>query len=173
MHEPSLVVADEPTAHLDYVQVEEVLRIVRRLAAPGRMVVIATHDERLIPLADRTIELLPKGAPVEEQPPQRLPLAAGQFLFTQGVASDFVYLVDEGEVELLRDRADGTKETVRVVGPGGYFGELGPLLGLPRSASARARTAAIVTGHTSREFKRISRPEATQPLTSSPVDDGR
>jgi len=173
VHEPSLVVADEPTAHLDYVQVEEVLRIVRRLAAPGRMVVIATHDERLIPLADRTIELLPKGAPVEEQPPQRLPLAAGQFLFTQGVASDFVYLVDEGEVELLRDRADGTKETVRVVGPGGYFGELGPLLGLPRSASARARTAAIVTGHTSREFKRISRPETTQPLTSSPVDDGR
>lgn len=168
VHEPSLVVADEPTAHLDYVQVQEVLRIVRRLAAPGRMVVIATHDERLIPLADRTIELLPKGAPVESQPPQRLPLAAGEFLFTQGSPSDFVYLVDEGEIELLRDRADQTKETVRVVGPGGYFGELGPLLGLPRSASARARSAAVVTGHTSRDFKRISRPDAIAPLASSP-----
>ena len=33
----------------------------RDLATPGRLVVIATHDERIIPLADRTIELVPKG----------------------------------------------------------------------------------------------------------------
>jgi putative ABC transport system ATP-binding protein len=176
VHEPSLIVADEPTAHLDYVQVEEVLRIVRNLAAPGRLVVIATHDDRLIPLADSTIELLPKGAPIEADPPVRRPLAAGEFLFEQGAASDFVYLVDEGEIELLRDLADGTKEIVRVVGPGGYFGELGPLLGLPRSASARARTASAVTGHTSRDFKRISRPGSTSGVPSPPVgsvDGGR
>jgi putative ABC transport system ATP-binding protein len=158
------------------VQVEEVLRIVRSLAAPGRLVVIATHDDRLIPLADRTIELLPKGAPAEAEPPVRMPLVAGEYLFQQGAASDFVYLVDEGEIELLRDRADGTKEIIRVVGPGGYFGELGPLLGLPRSASARARTAATVTGHTSRDFKRISRPESRPDIASPPVgsvDGGR
>ena len=168
VHEPSLVVADEPTAHLDYVQVEEVLRIVRDLAAPGRMVVIATHDERLIPLADRTIELLPKGTPIAGQPPSRLALEQGQVLFEQGVPSDFVYLVDEGEIELLRDRADKTKETVRVVGPGGYFGELGPLLGLPRSASARARTAAVVTGHSPREFKRLAKPDSTRQVAPRP-----
>jgi putative ABC transport system ATP-binding protein len=169
VHEPSLVVADEPTAHLDYVQVEEVLRIVRDLAVPGRMVVIATHDERLIPLADRTIELLPKGAPTERRPPSRLPLEAGQVLFEQGIPSDFVYVVDEGEIELLRDRADKTRETVRVVGPGGYFGELGPLLGLPRSASARARTAAVVTAHSPREFKRLSKPDSAQRVASPPT----
>jgi putative ABC transport system ATP-binding protein len=170
VHEPSLVVADEPTAHLDYVQVEEVLRIVRRLAVPGRLVVIATHDERLIPIADRTIELLPKGAPVEGRPPQRLALAPGEYLFTQGNPSDFVYLVDEGEIELLRDRIDHSKETVRVVGPGGYFGELGPLLGLPRSASARARSPAVVTGHSSRDFKHMTRPDAPAPFTSAAAD---
>jgi putative ABC transport system ATP-binding protein len=158
VHEPSLIVADEPTAHLDYVQVEEVLRIVRDLAAPGRLVVIATHDDRLIPLADSTIELLPKGGPVAGLPPTRLALEAGELLFEQGSASDFVYVVDEGEIELLRDRVDLTKEVVRVVGPGGYFGELGPLLGLPRSASARARTAAVVTGHSARDFKRLAKP---------------
>jgi putative ABC transport system ATP-binding protein len=169
VHEPSLVVADEPTAHLDYIQVEEVLGIVRDLAAPGRLVVIATHDERLIPLADRTIELLPKGAPVDGLPPTRLSLEEGDILFEQGSPSDFVYLVDEGEIELLRDRADGTKEIVRVVGPGGYFGELGPLLGLARSASARARTVAVVTGHSPRDFKRLSKPGSTQTVASPPM----
>src|SRR5437763_3850702 len=51
-HDPSLVLADEPTAHLDYIQVEGVLRLLRSLAGPGRIVVVATHDERLSPLAD-------------------------------------------------------------------------------------------------------------------------
>jgi putative ABC transport system ATP-binding protein len=158
VHEPELIVADEPTAHLDYVQVEEVLRIVRNLASLGRLVVIATHDERLIPLADRTIELTKKGIAIAA-PPQRLELAAGDLLFAQGSPSDFVYVVDEGFIDLERERADHTNETLRTVGEGEYFGELGPLLGLPRSASARARVASIVTGYTPRDFKRMSKPE--------------
>jgi putative ABC transport system ATP-binding protein len=157
-HEPELIVADEPTAHLDYVQVEEVLHIVRDLASLGRLVVIATHDERLIPLADRTIELRHKDV-VTATPPQGLPLEAGELLFAQGSPSDFVYVVDEGEIDLQRERVDGTNETVRTVGPGEYFGEIGPLLGLPRSASARARVPSIVTAYSSREFKRRSKRE--------------
>ena len=46
--DPPLIVADEPTASLDYVQVDGVIRLLRELAAPGRVVVIATHDERLL-----------------------------------------------------------------------------------------------------------------------------
>src|SRR5205807_1882222 len=38
--EPPLLLADEPTAHLDYVQVESILRLIRELATPGRLVVI-------------------------------------------------------------------------------------------------------------------------------------
>ena len=34
VHDPPLIVADEPTAHLDYVQVEEVLGLIRELAPP-------------------------------------------------------------------------------------------------------------------------------------------
>jgi putative ABC transport system ATP-binding protein len=69
-----------------------------------------------------------------------------------------VYMVNEGEVELVRPRPDGTEETVHVSGPGEYFGELGPLLGLPRSATARGRTAAVVTGYRARDFKRLVKP---------------
>ena len=52
---PPLILADEPTAHLDYLQVEEMLRLIRDLATGDRMVVVATHDPRLLPLADRVI----------------------------------------------------------------------------------------------------------------------
>jgi putative ABC transport system ATP-binding protein len=161
VHNPPLVLADEPTAHLDYVQVEEILRILNNLAAPGRLVLIATHDERLIPLADRTIDLTPKAAAGAE-PPSRLHLDRGQVLFTIGSASDFVYMVNEGEIELVRPRPDESEETVHVSGPGEYFGELGPLLGLPRSATARARTAAVVTGYGARDFKRLVKPDRRQ-----------
>ena len=59
VHEPPLVVADEPTAHLDHIQVEGVLTLLRGLATPGRLVLVSTHDDRLTHIADRVIELVP------------------------------------------------------------------------------------------------------------------
>jgi putative ABC transport system ATP-binding protein len=55
--DPPLLLADEPTAHLDHVQVGGVLRLLREIADAGRMVVVATHDERLVPLADGVVQL--------------------------------------------------------------------------------------------------------------------
>jgi len=155
VREPSLLLADEPTAYLDYVQVEEVLRIVRELAAPGRVVVVATHDERLIPLADRTVELVPAAVPTN-QASRRRELGAGEVLFEHGSRSDLVYIVDQGEIALVRERPDHSEELIRTVGPGGYFGELGPMLRLPRSATARAVTRALVTGYNPHDFKRVA-----------------
>jgi hypothetical protein len=60
--DPPVIRADEPTAHLDYIQVEGVLNTLRQLANADRMVLIATHDERLLPLADRIVELSPRVA---------------------------------------------------------------------------------------------------------------
>ena len=57
--DPPLLLADEPTAHLDQVQVDAVLRLMHQLRGPGRVVVIATHDDRLLPLADRVVHLGP------------------------------------------------------------------------------------------------------------------
>ncbi|WP_151069045.1 ABC transporter ATP-binding protein, partial [Mycobacterium tuberculosis] len=39
--DPPLILADEPTAHLDFIQVEEVLRLIRELADGERVVVVA------------------------------------------------------------------------------------------------------------------------------------
>jgi len=151
-HDPQLVLADEPTAHLDYIQVEGVLRLLRSLAGPGRIVVVATHDERLSPLADRVVEMTPM-AGGEERPPEALAYRPGQVIFEQGDEGDLVYVVEDGEVEIVRRLADGGEELLSRMGPGTYFGELAPLFGLRRSATARAVAPTTLTAYTIRTFR--------------------
>ena len=152
VHDPPLIVADEPTAHLDYVQVEEVLQLLREIASPGRLVVVATHDDRFRPLADRVIDLTPRVA-AEADAERKISLQQGEILFEQGDDSDFVYVVESGTIEVYRERADGSEEPRATFGPGEYFGELGPMLSMPRSASARAREPSSVTGYGPQAFR--------------------
>ena len=162
VHDPPLVVADEPTAHLDYMQVEDVLILIRDLAAPGRLVVVATHDDRFTPLADRVVELVPRKDEPEPEV-RRVLLKAGEIVFEQGEVSDLVYVVEEGAIEIFRRRADGGEEVMVEHGPGAYFGEIGPLLRLPRTASARAARPSRLTGLGPREFRRWSGDEGGAP----------
>jgi putative ABC transport system ATP-binding protein len=152
--DPPLIVADEPTASLDYVQVDGVIRLLRDLAAPGRVVVIATHDERLLPLADRVVELTPRPTD-ESRAPERVELAAGAVLFRQGDPGDLVYEVDSGHIDIVQEKSDGGETLLAVIEPGNYFGELAPMFGLRRSATARATATepAVVTGYTLRDFR--------------------
>jgi putative ABC transport system ATP-binding protein len=151
-HDPPLIIADEPTAHLDSIQVEGILRLIRDLAAAGRLVIIATHDDRITQLADQVVELTPH-TPDVERGPHPLHAAAGDLIFRQGDPSDLVYVITSGTVAIFRERADGTEEPVVELGAGEYFGELGPLLNLPRSASARARSESELLGYGVREFR--------------------
>jgi len=168
VHDPPLIVADEPTAHLDYVQVEAILRIVRELARPGRLVVVATHDERFTPLADRVIELVPK-ARAGDQRAGRVELGPDEMLFVQGSVGDLVYVVEEGEVEVFREGPDGSEHVLRRYGPGDYFGELGALAHLPRAASARSRTAAVLSAYGPQDFRRL---QASRHLPAAAPSDG-
>jgi putative ABC transport system ATP-binding protein len=147
-----LIVADEPTAHLDYVQVEGVLELIRGLAVSGRLLVVATHDDRLTPVADHVIDLSPQRKVAAGT--REVRVAAGEHLFEMGDHADLVYAVKEGEIELYRPLATGGEELLVRRGPGAYFGELGPLLGLPRSTSARATTDTVLTGYGPQEFRR-------------------
>ncbi|MGQ0847259.1 MAG: ATP-binding cassette domain-containing protein [Sporichthyaceae bacterium] len=157
-HDPPVILADEPTAALDYVQVETVLRTLRALAAPGRVVVVSTHDHRLVPLADHVIRM---GSAVASDGPTPGPvsLRAGEILFEQGDRGDLVYFVETGAVDLYRERDDGAEVPVHTSGPGEYFGELAPLLGFRRSATARARVDTTLTAVTVQEFRESAGPE--------------
>jgi putative ABC transport system ATP-binding protein len=150
--DPPLIVADEPTAHLDFIQVEEVLRLIRELASGDRMVVVATHDSRILPLADRVVELVPEFAE-SDRPPSTVHLDAGDVLFEEGTMGECIYVVSEGEVEIVRELAGGGEELLWVAGRGDYFGELAPLFHMPRSATARARSDAAVVGYTVAAFR--------------------
>ena len=57
VHDPPLLVADQPTAHLDPEQAESMLALIDRLHGPGRLVVVATHDERFHPLAHKVVDM--------------------------------------------------------------------------------------------------------------------
>jgi len=150
--DPPLILADEPTAHLDYLQVEEMLRLIRELASGDRIVVVATHDSRLLPLADRVIEMVPTTTLVNRAH-ETIHLEAGTTLFNQGALADLIYVVSEGELELVRQRPGDAREVLRVIKPGDHFGEIGPLFGLPRSATVRARTDAKVVGYSVPAFR--------------------
>jgi putative ABC transport system ATP-binding protein len=66
VYDPPLLLADEPTAHLDPEQADTILRLIREMRRPGRLVVVATHDVRFDPLADQVLRLGP--VPVAIQP---------------------------------------------------------------------------------------------------------
>src|SRR5215475_7596372 len=150
--DPPLVLADEPTAHLDFIQVEEVLRLIREIASGDRIVVVATHDNRILPLADRVVVLVAEFA-TTDRPPETVRLEAGEVLFEQGMMGDLIYIVSEGELEIVRELASGGEEVLKVATAGEYFGEIGPVFHLPRAATARALTDATVIGYTVRAFR--------------------
>jgi putative ABC transport system ATP-binding protein len=54
VHEPKLIICDEPTAALDSENGQRVMEILRTVAAaPDRCVIIVTHDNRVFKYADR------------------------------------------------------------------------------------------------------------------------
>lgn len=59
VREPKLLLLDEPTAHLDRQNAEELLTLLADQKAAGRTLVISTHDPRVVEAAgiDRTIEM--------------------------------------------------------------------------------------------------------------------
>ncbi|MEA2393578.1 MAG: lipoprotein-releasing system ATP-binding protein [Solirubrobacteraceae bacterium] len=58
VHDPALVLADEPTGNLDVEAGAAVLELLRGAADGGRAVVLVTHDEAATAAADRVLRLV-------------------------------------------------------------------------------------------------------------------
>jgi putative ABC transport system ATP-binding protein len=151
-HNPPLLLADEPTANLDHIQAEAIIRLLQGLRDEGRMIVVSTHDSRLVPIADRIVHMVPPDQH-EERPTHDVSFAAGESIFEQGDHAELIYVVKSGEVDVIRVLADGGEEPLSRLGPDQYFGELGPFLGFPRSASVRAHTDVVLTAYSPRVFR--------------------
>jgi putative ABC transport system ATP-binding protein len=58
VHEPSLVICDEPTAALDAETGAQVMELLRKIVEkPGRTAIIVTHDNRIFKYADRIVKM--------------------------------------------------------------------------------------------------------------------
>jgi NADH dehydrogenase len=64
----------------------------------------------------------------------------GDIIFQQGDLGDSVYVIEEGECEVLRERK-GEQELLSTLSPGEYFGEMALLSDRTRNATIRARAA--------------------------------
>ena len=58
LHDPPLILADEPTASLDRVNAERVIVKFRNLARAGKTIIVASHDPALLAAADRTLRIV-------------------------------------------------------------------------------------------------------------------
>jgi putative ABC transport system ATP-binding protein len=63
-----VLLADEPTGELDFQTGVRILRLLAEQAAPGRVVVVVTHNREISRIADRVIELS-SGRVVRDGPP--------------------------------------------------------------------------------------------------------
>ncbi len=54
-NDPPLVLADEPTGNLDAVNTQKIIDILKLLKEKHKTIIVSTHDERLIELADQTV----------------------------------------------------------------------------------------------------------------------
>ena len=58
VHEPKLLVCDEPTAALDAHSGQTVMELLRKVAVqPGRAVIVVTHDSRVFGFGDRIVHM--------------------------------------------------------------------------------------------------------------------
>jgi CRP/FNR family cyclic AMP-dependent transcriptional regulator len=67
----------------------------------------------------------------------------GEAVFDEGDAGDRLYVIQSGEIELVREGV-GVSRVVARVGPGDFFGELGVVLGRPCTTRAVAVRATRV-----------------------------
>ncbi len=76
----------------------------------------------------------PKAPPSQGE---RIEYAKGAVIFLEGDAAADVYIIEDGEVELLK-RIGNQDQLIAVLGKGQIFGEMGLIDDEPRSATARA-----------------------------------
>lgn len=77
-------------------------------------------------------------------------LQDGQIIFEEGSNGDWIYVVEEGEVEISKN-VDGQKVVIEILKENDVFGEIAYIDKTPRSATATAKGTTVV-GIIDRDF---------------------
>ena len=70
----------------------------------------------------------------------------GEVIFAEGGPGDLMFVILEGEVEILKSAQGGSAKVLSTLGKGEFFGEMALLDDKPRSASAVAKTDSRLLG---------------------------
>ncbi len=76
---PKLILADEPTAALDYATGIEVLSVIEQVAKEGTSVLMVTHNEEITRMADRVVRM--RGGKIDEVRVNRHPVKATELVW--------------------------------------------------------------------------------------------
>lgn len=168
IHNPRIVLADEPTAALDEESGREAVTLFREMAdREGCTVLIVTHDNRILDVADRIINMvagnikndsnvrqtekicdfLRKTEFFADLTPRTLAevannieikkFATGDQIVAQGDEGREFFMITEGQVTISKMES-GKQVTVNQLDAGSYFGEVALIQNQPRNASVFA-----------------------------------
>jgi hypothetical protein len=81
-------------------------------------------------------------------------VAEGEVIISQGADGDALFVVEEGEAEVLTTGGDGTPRSLGRLGPGSCFGEIAIVLGVVRTATVVARSPMTVLELSADSYRR-------------------
>lgn len=185
IHQPRIVLADEPTAALDEKSGREAVTLFREMAdQQGCTILIVTHDNRILDVADRIInmvdghikrdsdvqqtaaicEFLRKTEFFSDLTPQTLmdlsnqieirDYAAGQDIVVEGEEGTEFFMVTEGKVRVSRREGESSK-TLTEFTAGDYFGEVSLIKEQPRNATVSALVPTTCYVLNKRDFREV------------------
>lgn len=166
IHQPELILADEPTAALDAESGREVVTIFQEMAQQhGCTILIVTHDNRILDVADRIVsmvdgnirssvlvkwnsamcKILNEFQIFRSLTPQSISQVAdmmelkkfspGTEIIRQGEIGNEFFVIGKGVVDI---EVDGKK--VNTLEEGAFFGEVSLIKEQPRNATVRAKS---------------------------------
>jgi CRP-like cAMP-binding protein len=110
-------------------------------------------------MAIRLAETLPRLSP--QQAARYLPnfklisYRSGEVIVRQGDPADMFYIITMGHAEVVNHRPGGEDLVLGQLGTGEWFGEMGLILGRPRTATVRATSDVEVMGLDRKNFQEL------------------
>jgi putative ABC transport system ATP-binding protein len=183
VNRPRLILADEPTAALDAETGRDVVTYLKELAADGCTSLIVTHDNRILDVATRIVnmvdgriksnvvvteavvtclflsrvslftQLSPDALAKVAEKMTRESFAAGTRIIAQGEPGDKFYLIGRGAVDVIMQKDGEEAKTVARLGVGDFFGERALMTDEPRNATVVAREDTGVYALAKADFK--------------------
>ena len=181
IHQPALILADEPTAALDAESGREVVTIFQEMARDhGCTILIVTHDNRILDVADRIVnmvdgsihsnvlvqwnsamcQILNDFSIFQGLTPSAISKVAdmmelkryspGDEIIQQGAIGREFFVIGKGSVEIV---VDG--EVVNTLSDGAFFGEVSLIKEQPRNATVRAQTEVSCFVLSKEEFQSV------------------